>query len=94
MSEHAAIASHRLPAALAAVLLCAGTPGASAQAANENAQVPDFSSGNAGWVTIGVEWTAVPGGPQPVGCDPAHPCVGNNTGKQPTFKVADTNNPT
>jgi hypothetical protein len=92
MSEHA-IASRRLSAALAAVVLCAGTAGASAQATREDAQVPDFSSGNAGWVTIGVDWTAVQGGPRPVGCDPAHPCVGNNTGKQPTFKVADINNP-
>jgi hypothetical protein len=93
MSEHAGTASHLL-AALAAALLCgsAAITGAVAQATKES-QVPDFSSGNAGWVTIGVDWTAVTGGPRPVGCDPAHPCVGNNTGKQPTFKVADINNP-
>jgi hypothetical protein len=31
--------------------------------------------------------------PASVGDDPAHPYVPNNTGKQPTFRVADTNNP-
>jgi hypothetical protein len=94
MSERARVPS-RLPAALAAVLLCAGATGgpAAAQATKENAPVPDFSSGNTGWVTMGTDWTAVPGGPRPVGCDPAHPCVANNTGKQPTFKIADVNNP-
>jgi hypothetical protein len=86
MSEFAKVASLRLLGA--AGLLCAG-----AAIAQDKARPPDFSAGNAGWVTIGVDWTAVPGGPQPTGCDPAHPCVGNNTGKQPTFKVADVNNP-
>jgi hypothetical protein len=54
---------------------------------------PDFSAGNAGWVTVGTDWTALPGSPPPVSFDPAHPYVGNNTGKQPTFRVADTTNP-
>jgi len=78
--------------AVAGSLLCAGAAVAPA-AAQDKARPPDFSSGNAGWVTVGTDWTGVPGGPQPTGCDPAHPCVGNNTGKQPTFKVADINNP-
>jgi hypothetical protein len=90
MSEHARVAS-RLPAALGAVLLCAGA--AAAPATKENAAAPDFSSGDTGWVSMGTDWTAVPGAPRPVGCDPAHPCVRNNTGKQPTFKIADINNP-
>jgi hypothetical protein len=94
MSEPARVAV-RLLAALAAVLLCAGAAAApaAAQATTENAGVPDFSSGNTSWVTMGTDWTAVPGAPRPVGCDPAHPCVANNTGKQPTFRVADINNP-
>jgi hypothetical protein len=56
-------------------------------------RIPDFSSNDAGWVSIGTNWVAVPGSPPPVGDDPAHPYVPNNTGKQPTFRVADTNNP-
>jgi hypothetical protein len=61
--------------------------------AKEIAGPPDFSAGNAGWVTIGTDWMALPGGPPPVTSDPTHPYVGNNTGKQPTFRIADINNP-
>jgi hypothetical protein len=53
----------------------------------------DLSSGNAGWISEGTEWVAVPGGPQPVTFDPKFPYVPNNTGKQPTFRVADLANP-
>jgi hypothetical protein len=53
----------------------------------------DLSSDNAGWISEGTEWVAVPGGAQPVTFDPQHPYVGNNQGKQPTFRVADLNNP-
>jgi len=53
----------------------------------------DLSSDNAGWISEGTEWVAVPGGPQPVTFDPKFPYVPNNTGKQPTFRVADLSNP-
>jgi hypothetical protein len=78
-----------------AALLCAGgliSPASAQGAAKESAGPPDFSAGNAGWVTIGTDWTAVPGSPPPVDCDPAHPCVPNNTGQQPTFRVANLSN--
>jgi hypothetical protein len=68
----------------AAGLLCAT---ASAQS------VPDFSSKKTAWVSMGGDWVAQPGGPPPVTFDPAHPYVPNNTGRQPTFRVADLNNP-
>src|SRR3984957_3917161 len=68
-------------------------PALAQDGAKSNARVPDFSSNDAGWVSIGTNWVAMPGGPPPVGDDPAHPYVPNNTGKQPTFRVADTNNP-
>ncbi len=57
------------------------------------AKIPDFSSHDTGWVSIGTSWIAMPGSPPLVGDDPAHPYVPNNTGRQPTFRVADTNNP-
>jgi hypothetical protein len=60
------------------------------------AQTPrgfDLSSDNAGWISEGTEWVAVPGGPQPVTFDKRFPYVPNNTGKQPTFRVADLSNP-
>src|SRR5438874_3487740 len=54
---------------------------------------PDFSANNAGWVSIGTEWAAVPESPPPVKQDPAHRYVPNNVGGQPTFRIADINNP-
>ena len=83
--------SQRLLVALMAGLLVGAASTAQAQVATK--APPDFSAGNAGWVTIGTDWIALPGGPPPVTFDPAHPYVGNNTGKQPTFRVADINNP-
>ncbi len=53
----------------------------------------DLSSDNAGWISEGTEWVAVPGAAQPVTFDPRYPYVGNNQGKQPTFRIADLNNP-
>jgi len=87
MPEQARIASrYSLAAGLLAGLVCAGAP-ALAQSP------PDFSGANLGWIAVGTEWTAVPGGPQPVKQDPAHRYVPNNTGGQPTFRIADLNNP-
>jgi len=55
--------------------------------------VPDFSSNNTAWISMGGDWVRQPGSPPPVTFDPAHPYVPNNTGRQPTFRVADLNNP-
>ena len=74
--------------ALVAGLLCSG-----AALSAPAAQRPDFSSGNTGWISIGTDFDAVPDGPKPVTNDPAHPYVPNGTGAQPTFRVADLNNP-
>jgi hypothetical protein len=50
-----------------------------------------------GWLTTSGEFIAVPGEPSPTGSDPAHPRVSNaeaaRTGKQPTYRIADLNNP-
>jgi hypothetical protein len=54
---------------------------------------PAFSGSNVGWVSVGGEWTPLPGSPPPVKQDPAHPYVPNNVGRQPTFRMADINNP-
>jgi hypothetical protein len=89
--------SRCLPAGgILAGLLCAGaalSPATAQDAAYAKASPPDLSSGDTGWVSMGGEWIAKPGGPPPVGFDPAHPYVPNNTGKQPTFRIADINNP-
>ena len=71
----------------AAALICAGV------AFGQGAARPDFSPNNAGWVSIGTDYVAVPGGPQPVTFDAAHRYVPNGSGQQPTFRVADLRNP-
>jgi hypothetical protein len=62
-------------------------------AAQPKASPPDFSSGEVGWIPIGNDFIAVPGGPQPVTFDPHHPYVPNGTGGQPTYRIADLSNP-
>jgi hypothetical protein len=54
---------------------------------------PNFSGSNVGWISVGGEWTPLPGSPPPVAQDPAHHYVPNNVGGQPTFRIADINNP-
>ena len=61
--------------------------------AQGNAQRPNFAANGTGWVSIGTDYVAVPGGPQPVTFDPGHRYVPNGSGEQPTFRVADVNNP-
>jgi hypothetical protein len=58
-------------------------------AAQQNA--PDFYKG-VGWYGVG-DFIAVPGGPGPVGSDPAYPYVPNGTGRQPTYRISDVSNP-
>ncbi len=64
-----------------------------AASAQHGARVPDFSSGQVGWIATNPDFIAVPGGPSPTRSDPAHPYVPNNAGAQPTFRVADLANP-
>jgi hypothetical protein len=73
------------------LLVSAGA--AQAPALVQKGAPPDFSSNNTAWVSIGTDWTAMPGSPSPVKQDPAYRYVPNNTGGQPTFRIADTNNP-
>jgi hypothetical protein len=63
--------------------------------AQHRAAVPDFSSNNVGWVGTGAggNFSPVAGALPPVINDPAHPYVPNGTGAQPTYRVADLNNP-
>jgi hypothetical protein len=80
--------AHSLVAGLLAGLVCCCAAPALTQGSP-----PNFSATNFGWVAVGTEWTAVPGGPQPVKQDPAHRYVPNNVGGQPTFRIADISNP-
>jgi len=77
-----------LTAGLLTGLICAGIAPALPQQGP-----PDFSANNAAWVSVGGEWTPLPGSPPPVTQDPGRRYVPNNRGEQPTFRVADLNNP-
>ncbi len=59
--------------------------------------MPDFSSSDVSWEAVTSEFIAPPQGPGPVKSDQAHPYISNQvsfaTGKQPTFRVADLDNP-
>jgi hypothetical protein len=79
---------HSIAAGLLACLMCAGAAPALAQQSP-----PNFSASNVGWVSVGGEWTPLPGSPPPVKQDPAHRYVPNNVAEQPTFRIADINNP-
>src|SRR5262245_23046632 len=76
---------------LAAALELAAQDGAAPR------NVPDFSSGLAGWVNVGADFQPVPGAPEPSRNDPAHPYVSNLAararGIQATFRVADLTHP-
>ena len=71
-------------------LVCA-LPSAQATAQQSTSQ-PDFSSNQVGWIAMG-DLIGVPGGPPLISNDPAHPYVPNNTGRQPTYRIADLSNP-
>ncbi len=91
-----ATSRHWLAGGVLTAFFCAGATLSQAWAQEAKpgiASVPDFSSGNTGWISMGGEWIPLPGSPPPVTFDPAHPYVPNNTGRQPTFRVANLNNP-
>jgi hypothetical protein len=62
-------------------------------AAAQQAPLPGFASSQHGWVPIGGDFIQVPGAPRLVANDASHPYVPNGTGAQPTYRVADLNNP-
>ena len=62
-------------------------------AAAQNAAIPLLSAPGSGWLEVGDDFLAPPTGPGPVMADPAHPYHSNLSGLQPTYRVADLNNP-
>jgi hypothetical protein len=57
--------------------------------------IPNFAPDSlSGWLAAGTEFIPLPGdGPKPVTFDKSYPYVPNGTGEQPTFRVADLDNP-
>jgi len=91
----------RYAAGLTAGVICAAAAlwtAFTAEAASNSSAIPDFSSNNTGWDGNGQnEFMPPRSGLGPVSDDPAHPYVSNfaarRTGQQPTWRVADLNNP-
>lgn len=75
----------------AAICLFTAVPVTAQNAAG--ADVPDFQSGNTGWVAMNQDLAPPPSGIGPTKSDPAHPYIPNGRGQQPTFRIADTDNP-
>ena len=78
------------------LLACVATSGIvlAVENANPEASTPDFSANGVGWITNRNDFQPPASGPGPVTFDPAHPYVMDGIpGKQPTFRIADLNNP-
>ena len=81
-------------------LLCAAAalaPALAADGARNNA-IPDLTmKAGQSWMEIGDELLAPPSGAGPITNDPRYPYLDNGAarraGKQPTYRVADLNNP-
>jgi hypothetical protein len=82
---------------LVAGLVCAVNavgPAAAQGVARANEARPDFApNSGVGWLAAGTEFIAMPTGPHPVTYEKGYRYVPNNTGEQPTFRVADLDNP-
>jgi hypothetical protein len=63
-----------------------------AQAAGA-AEIPRLSFAEFGWFPVSDDFEAPKSGPGPVVSDPAHPYFSNQSGVQPTDRVADVDNP-
>jgi hypothetical protein len=76
-----------------ALLACSLAAGAMIPATAQE-KIPSFAPDETvGWLAGGTEFQAMETGPHPVTNDKAYPYVGNGRGEQPTFRVADLNNP-
>src|SRR5256714_3163055 len=64
-------------------------------AAQQSTTAPDLSTNQTAWIGMGGDFLPIPGapGPKPVTFDPKHPYVPNNTGRQPTYRIADLTHP-
>ena len=75
----------RAGAAVAAALLCSG--------ATERPTIPNLAQAGYGWFEVGDDFLPPSSGSGPVLSDPKHPYHSNQSGVQPTYRVADLSNP-
>jgi len=97
--EKAMLKSYRKWRILSLGLLAGLTGTTAMQHAMAASPTPDFSpTAQTAWIGIGIgALLPVPGSPQPIGQDPAHPYISNDasrvTGQQPTQRISDIGNP-
>lgn len=60
---------------------------------NASTGIPDFSTGETGWIAQGVNFQSPPSGPHEVTNDPAHIFKPPGRGEAPTWRIADLSNP-
>jgi hypothetical protein len=66
---------------------------ASMRATANEISIPIFSAADFGWFPVSDDFLPPLSGPGPVVSDPAHPYYSNQSGRQPTDRVADLTNP-
>src|ERR1700743_958385 len=76
---------------MGALAACVSSSGWAAHA-NKGA-APRLGFSNFGWFPVSDDFAQPASGPGPVGSDPAHPYYNNQSGRQPTDRVADLSNP-
>jgi hypothetical protein len=82
----------RLPAT-AALFAGLAVIGAATPAEGDGYGIPRLGFSEFGWFPVSDDFTAPAEGPGPVMSDPAHPYYSNQSGRQPTDRVADLTNP-
>jgi hypothetical protein len=87
----------RLLGGLLVAFLCVGAalhPALTTAQGNAPEKIPNFApTSKVGWLSAGTGWISPPSGPGPVLNHRDYRYVPNNTGEQPTFRVADVDNP-
>lgn len=73
------------------VVVC--VTGAAVAFTEHDSGIPDLSYSDSGWFPVGDDFIPPASGPGPVVSDPAHPYYSNQSGRQPTYRVADLSNP-
>jgi len=71
----------------------AGLVVSDARGAGKTGTIPNFSSADTGWFPVSDDFLPPLSGPGPVVSDPSHPYYSNQSGRQPTDRVADVTNP-
>jgi hypothetical protein len=83
----------RLPALASAGLMMVALASSGAAQQRADHKVPRLGYSDFGWFPVSDDFQPPPSGPGPVVSDAAHPYSSNQTGRQPTFRIADLTNP-